>query len=114
MSPLDDAGLSIVIDDVEVSRAGKWAGLHVEDLLILVIPVGEEKGYQEEGIQQNVEGESPADEADWQDGMNDALALGIIRLVRELEGMGLESAIFRAILRLLHTAIKNLQHKARI
>lgn len=114
VSPLDDAGLPIVIDDVEVSGGGEWAGLHVEDLLVLIVPVGEQKRDQKEGIQQDVECESPANEADRQDRMDYALALGIIWLVCELEGTGLESAIFRAILRLLHTVITNLQDKSRI
>lgn len=39
---LNDAHLPVVVDNVEVG--GRWQGaeLHVEDFLVLVVPVGEE------------------------------------------------------------------------
>jgi hypothetical protein len=68
------------------------------------VPVGEEERHKETGIEEDVEGEPPGDKVDGHNGMDDALALGLIRLISQLEPPRLQTMVFRSIL-LLHLLI---------
>jgi len=78
---LNDAHLAVVVDDVEVGGCWEGAEFHIEGLLVLIIPVGEEEGDEEAGIEKDIEAEPPADKLHWDDREDDALPLSLIRLV---------------------------------
>jgi hypothetical protein len=66
------------------------------------VPVGEQQRDEQEAVEQHVQREPPRHELHWHHRVDDALALCLVRLVTQLEGIRLETMVSGFLMRLFH------------
>jgi hypothetical protein len=66
------------------------------------VPVGEQQGDEDEGVEKDVKHESPGHKSHGDDRVDDALALGLVGFVGKLERARLETMVLGSITLLLH------------